>query len=192
MSGPIYTRDGDEGETSLANGARVSKNSARVAAYGAIDEASSHVGLVRAALEVAVPEEATLDRMLDFVQHRLFNCAGRLAMPDESANERTPDITPEDIATLESFIDSLSAETGEFEHFVLPSGCELAVRLHVARTVVRRAELAILALADVEPVDRDVLAFVNRLSDLLFAMARYANLRFQGGDVFWDPDYVHE
>lgn len=190
MSGKIYTRTGDSGETSLANGDRVVKNSVRVNAYGTIDEANSNVGLIRAELEMAVAEEAALDRMLDFAQHRLFNCSSRLATPAGSETEHTAHVSDSDVARLEGYIDELSARTSELEHFVLPGGCELSSRMHVARTVVRRAERAILDLDAAEEVEPSVLKFVNRLSDLLFAMARFANSVYQGGDVHWDPEYA--
>lgn len=190
MSGKIYTRGGDCGETSLANGQRIAKNGVRVTAYGTVDEANSQIGMIRAALEVAVAEEAELDRMLDLVQHRLFNCSSRLATPAGSETEHTPHVSDADVERLEGFIDSLTARTSELEHFVLPGGCELSSRMHVARTVVRRAERAILDLAAAEDVEPSVLKFVNRLSDLLFAMARFANRVYQGGDVYWDPEYA--
>jgi cob(I)alamin adenosyltransferase len=188
MTGPIYTRRGDAGETSLVGGARVSKYHPRVEAYGTVDEANAAVGLVRASLEVAAPEEAEVDRMLDFVQHRLFNCSSALATPSGAETEHTPHITDADIARLEGYIDELTEATGELEHFVLPGGCEQSARLHVARTVARRAERRIVELADAEPVDDRVRAFLNRLSDLLFALARYANKTYQGGDVYWNPE----
>ncbi len=192
MSGKIYTRAGDSGETSLVGGQRIAKNSVRVTAYGTVDEANSHVGHVRAALEVAAPEEAELDRMLDFVQHRLFNCSSRLATPPGAETDHTPHVVAHDVDRLEGYIDSLTERTSPLEHFVLPGGCELSARMHVARTVVRRAERAILDLAAQEPVDPTVLKFVNRLSDLLFAMARFANRMYQGGDVYWHQDYADE
>lgn len=188
MTGSIYTRGGDHGETSLVGGSRVAKNSVRVEAYGSVDEANAAIGLVRAKLEVAAGDEADLDRVLDFVQHRLFNCSSRLATPPSVITDHTPAVSAEDVAALEDEIDRLSALTGDLTHFVLPGGCEDSARLHVARTVVRRAERRILDLADIEPVDEHVLAFVNRLSDLLFAAARYANKVYQGGDVHWDPE----
>jgi len=192
VSGKIYTRTGDEGTTSLADGARLAKNSPRVNAYGTVDEANSHVGMVRAALEVAAAEEAELDRMLDFVQHRLFNCSSRLATPEGPEADRAPQVTGDDIARLERYIDELTTNLGPLEHFVLPGGCELSARLHIARTVVRRAERAVLDLRETDRVDAEVLAFVNRLSDLLFTMARVANRAYQGGDVYWQQDYAHE
>lgn len=188
MKHPIYTRTGDSGETSIVGGERVAKNGVRVTAYGTIDEANSHIGLARASLQVAVEEEADLDRVLDFVQHRLFNCSSRLATPDELVDGDTPEVSPEDIARLEQAIDDLSGRVSDLDGFVLPGGPELSARLHVARTVVRRAERCVLDMAAEEPVDADVLAFLNRLSDLLFAMARYAAHIYQGGDVYWDPE----
>ncbi len=190
MSGPIYTRRGDAGETSLADGSRVHKNSARVEAYGTVDEANSAIGLARAALSHAVavhPVLAELDWTLTFVQNRLFDCASNLATPADAASDRTPRVTADDTAALERVIDEMTAAMGEIDHFVLPAGCEPAARLHVARTVIRRAERRILDLADAEPVDSDVLAFVNRLSDLLFTAARYVNHTCGAGDVFWEP-----
>ena len=187
MSGPIYTRHGDGGETSLVGGGRVSKHSARVEAYGTIDEANAAIGLARAALQAAAPNEARLDTMLDFTQHRLFNCSSRLATPHTAETPHTATVTSADVTRLESYIDELSATTGILEHFVLPGGSELASRLHVARTVARRAERRIVELDTHDAVDPFVLAFVNRLSDMLFAAARYANGIRPGGDVLWDP-----
>jgi cob(I)alamin adenosyltransferase len=186
----IYTRTGDKGETSLVGGSRVAKNSSRVEAYGTVDEANSCVGHARAVLEAA-PDDLRLDAMLDFVQHRLFDCSSLLATPADVRAARTggPAIQAEDIARLESWIDELTAAAGEIDHFVLPAGCEEACRLHIARTVVRRAERRVIDLASEAPdeVDPAVRKFINRLSDLLFTMARYANHVYGAGDVFWDP-----
>jgi len=189
MSEPIYTRRGDKGETSLVDGTRVPKNGARVGAYGAIDEASTAIGLARSALEVAASDEARLDVMLDFAQHRLSDCSSILATPLEARSGSTPVVNTEDVTRLESWIDELTDEIGAIDHFVLPGGCEKACRLHLARTVVRRAERCVLDFVAETPedVDTQLLAFMNRLSDLLFAMARYANALYGVGDVFWDP-----
>ena len=186
----IYTRTGDTGETSLVGGLRVAKNSSRVEAYGTVDEANSCVGHARAALEVAAPDELRLDAMLDFVQHRLSDCSSLLATPADVRAARTggPAIQAEDISQLESWIDELTSAAGEIDHFILPAGCEEACRLHIARAVVRRAERRVADLASEAPgeVDPAVLTFINRLSDLLFTMARYANHLYGAGDVFWD------
>ncbi|MDY0088292.1 MAG: cob(I)yrinic acid a,c-diamide adenosyltransferase [Coriobacteriia bacterium] len=186
----IYTRRGDEGETSIVGGMRVPKNGGRVEAYGSVDEANCAIGLARAALEVAAEDDLRLDMMLDFVQHRLFDCSSLLATPAAvRAEEHTgPRIVPADITHVETWIDELTAAVGEIDRFVLPAGCEEACRLHLARTVVRRAERRMHDFLAESPgeVDCDVLAFVNRLSDLLFTMARYANHVYGAGDVFWD------
>lgn len=187
MNGPIYTRHGDEGETSLADGSRVSKNSVRVTAYGTLDEANAAVGLARTTLDVLVEDDRSLDEILDFVQHRLFNCSSNTATPTGSVGATTPRITPEDVAVLERAIDRFMSEA-DLNGFVLPFGCESASRLHVARTVTRRAERALLDLADEDAIDTDVLAFVNRLSDLLFAAAVFANERGGCGNVYWDTE----
>lgn len=186
MTGPIYTRHGDEGETSLADGSRIPKNAARVTAYGTLDEANSAVGLARASLGMLVDDDRELDEVLDFVQHRLFNCSSNTATPTAAIGDTTPVVTPDDVAFLERAIDRFMSVTA-VEGFVLPFGCEAASRLHVARTVVRRAERSLLDLAEEEAVDTDVLAFVNRLSDLLFAAAIFANERGGCGNVYWDP-----
>jgi cob(I)alamin adenosyltransferase len=188
MSGKIYTRRGDAGETSLADGSRVAKHGLRVESYGTVDEANSAVGFVRTKLAVVGSErEAELDMLLDFVQHKLFNCSSRLATPPDKITEKTPSISSADIERLERAIDSMTEQLEPLDHFILPGGCEEACRLHLARTVTRRAERAIGRLAEVEPVDENVLAFVNRLSDVLFTAARYANMVYRSDELLWDP-----
>jgi len=178
---PIYTRRGDHGDTSLADGQRVNKTSPRVEAYGTVDEANSAVGLARCA--VTDPE---LDAVLHFVQQRLFNCSSSLAAPAESRKDTTPIVTADDIAFLETVIDRFMERSGPLTHFVIEGGCEAACRLHVARAVTRRAERRLVALAAEAEVDQQVEAFVNRLSDVLFACARYANQLAGISDELWD------
>jgi cob(I)alamin adenosyltransferase len=181
LSGPIYTRRGDKGDTSLADGTRVPKDSPRVRAYGTIDEANSQVGLA-----LSSTDEPLLCKTLTFVQHRLFNCAGNLATLAEARTGDTPSIDIEDVHVMETTIDRMTEVTGDLDGFTIPGGCETASRLHVACTVVRRAEREVRALARDEQVDALVLAFVNRLSDLLFAAARYANAVAGLDDTRWD------
>lgn len=183
---PIYTSRGDHGDTSLADGQRVSKTSARVEAYGTIDEANCAVGFARAALT-----DRELDAVLSFVQQRLFNCGASLATPVESRSASTPVIEPSDVAFLEAAIDRFMERSGSLKGFVLDAGCDAACRLHVARAVTRRAERRIVALATESEVDAQVAAFVNRLSDLLFASARYANQLAGISDEPWKPDAPH-
>lgn len=179
---PIYTGRGDEGETTLADGSRVSKLSDRVEAYGTIDEAETFVGLARAAVD-----EPYLIEILDFVQQRLMNCAGSLATPAEHVRATTPVITEDDVATLEAAIDRFTELTGELDHFIIPAGDDASARLHVARAVMRRAERRVVALAATERVDPQVLRFVNRASDLLYAAARWWTQVKGSADEQWDP-----
>ena len=177
----IYTRRGDEGNTSLADGARVSKASARVEAYGTVDEANSAVGFARAAVT-----DAALDDVLHFVQQRLFNCSSSMAMPAGHATANTPHIDVADVAFLEHAIDVFQERAGDLNHFVLEAGGEATTRLHVARAIMRRAERRVVALSAEEPVDEQVRAFVNRCSDLLFAAARYAATLEGATEEQWD------
>lgn len=180
MSSSIYTRTGDKGQTSLADGSRVDKIAARVEAYGTVDEANSWVGAAR-----AFSGDPLLDRVLELVQHRLYNCSSNTATPP--GGELAPvAVGDDDVAFLERAIDRLEQRSGPITSFVLPGGGRTAGLLHVARTVCRRAERALWYLAQTEAVDPVVLQFVNRASDLLFAAARYANAVESGGDVAWD------
>ena len=174
---PPYTRRGDTGSTSLGDGTRVRKASPRVEAYGTIDEANSAVGLA-----LAATDDELLTSWLGFLQQRLFNCSSALANPSSS----TASLSPDDIAALERAIDLLDASCEGLRGFILPGGCEVAARLHVARTVVRRAERASDSLAAGEPVEPVVLAFLNRASALLFAAARYANVICGAPEGPWD------
>lgn len=178
----IYTRRGDHGDTSLSDGTRVSKTSARVEAYGTVDEANSAVGFARAAVT-----DTELDEVLHFVQQRLFNCSSSLATPAESRTATTPVIVADDIEYLESVIDRFMDRSGPLTHFVIEGGCEPACRLHLARAVTRRAERRLGTLSTEAEVDEQVEAFVNRLSDVLFACARYANHIAGITDELWDP-----
>ncbi len=182
MGGRIYTRVGDGGETSLADGKRLLKDAPRVSAYGDVDELNGWVGLCRAS-----GATGDLEAMLAFVQHRLFNCSSNLATPPGAGFEPTR-ITDEDVAALERAIDRFQGVAGDITTFVLPGGTQLAAMLHLARTVCRRAERSIVTLARAEAVDEHVLRFINRASDFFFAAARFANASAGDGDVAWDKD----
>ncbi len=182
----IYTRTGDGGTTSLVDGSRASKSSARVEAYGAVDEANCWVGYALAKVH-RQEGDSVLREPLVFLQHRLYNCSSNLAVPPRSALAPT-EIAPGDVEYLEAVIDRLERASGPMTCFVLPGGVELASILHVARTVCRRAERRITALAAADEVDPLVLMFLNRASDLLFAAARHANATLGDGDVPWDKD----
>ena len=174
----LYTKGGDAGQTSLGTGRRVGKDDARVSAYGDVDELNAAVGAV-----VAGCDDPTWDGQMRQVQDRLFVLGAELAAPD--GKPRTPTLTEQDVARLESWIDAATAEVAPLKAFVLPSGCELAARLHLARTICRRAERAVVRLANTEPVGQSAIPFLNRLSDLLFAWARLANHRSGVEDIVW-------
>lgn len=179
----IYTRTGDEGQTSLGDGRRVPKSSGRVEAYGTVDEANSLVGLARAGVT-----DNKLDGVLHFLQQRLFNCSSSLAIPQVPEDDSARHVKQEDIDELERAIDVFTEAAGQLDHFVVPAGSETVARLHVARTVMRRAERRADALAQEAEIDRLVLAFLNRSSDLLFAAARYAATLDGASEEAWDPN----
>ena len=180
---PIYTRTGDTGTTGLFGGGRVPKDDARVAAYGDIDELNAVVGLARATAPVELA-----DPLLEAVQRDLFSLGGHLATPDPAkvakALERAT-LSPERIREFELVMDAADQELGPLKAFVLPGGAPKAAALHVARAVCRRAERSVVQLARTSPVPELFLVYLNRLSDLLFTLARLANHRAGIGDVTW-------
>lgn len=181
----IYTRAGDGGVTRLASGEKVSKASARVEAYGGVDELNAVIGLAR--LETAGDD--VLDPMLGRIQNDLFDLGADLATP--AAKPGAPvalRIVAPQVARLEREIDALNAGLEPLTSFILPGGSPAAARLHLARTVCRRAERAAVAFAEGTEagVHGEALRYLNRLSDLLFVAARHANARGQG-DVLWAP-----
>ena len=176
----IYTKTGDAGQTGLVGGARVLKSDARVAAYGDVDELSSNIGLARSLLD-----DPDLDAALAQVQRDLVPAGAELATP-YGARGRSATVEPAAIERLEGTIDLWQAELPKLDRFILPAGTRGAAALHVARAVCRRAERSAVALADAEEVGAEALAYLNRLSDLLFILARAANAG-AGGDVLWEP-----
>jgi cob(I)alamin adenosyltransferase len=168
----IYTRRGDKGDTGLTDGSRVSKDDARVAAYGEVDELSAVLGVAR-----AQAAGSDLDRLLSDVQRDLFAIGAQLADPKAtlSARRAKAAVKPEHVERLERAIDAREATLPPLEAFILPGGSPVGALLHLARTVCRRAERAVVGLSRVHPVDPVVLAYVNRLSDLLFVLARHEN-----------------
>ena len=165
----IYTKTGDRGETSLMGGNRVPKDSLRIAAYGTVDELNAHLGLIRSGR----PGEL-LDALLGMLQDRLFVLGADLASPRQKEGS-VPRIGAADIAKLEKAIDELDAKLEPLASFILPGGTVPASQIHIARTVCRRAERAVVKLAREERIGEEPVVFLNRLSDLLFVMARSAN-----------------
>ena len=170
----IYTRTGDDGSTGLGDGARVGKDSLRVAAYGTVDEANSTIGLLLAA---DVPDD--IRALLTTVQHQLFDLGGELCIPGHAAIEDA------DIERLEQQLDHYNDDLPPLKDFILPGGGEAAARCHIARTVVRRAERESVALARVETVRPQAVRYLNRLSDLLFVLARVLARASGHGEVLW-------
>ena len=178
----VYTRTGDDGTTGLGGGQRVAKDAPRIEAYGTVDELSSALGSALAAGLVA-PLPTALTR----IQNELFNLGSDLCILEEDKTSRpVPVIEPRHVDALEELMDELSAELPPLENFVLPGGSPGAAQLHVARTVCRRAERLAVTLARHEVVGPHVVRYLNRLSDLLFVMARWENRRRGLPDVLWD------
>lgn len=177
----IYTRTGDEGHTGLFGGARVSKASLRVEAYGEIDELNSALGVARAS---GLGERLSAE--LETIQNELFCVGAELAtMPEKLDKLTLPKIAPASTERLERFIDTLDEGLAPLQNFVLPGGSIGAAQLHVARTIARRAERRIVELAAGETVRDELVKYVNRLSDALFTMAREANREAGVADVPW-------
>ncbi len=175
----IYTRTGDEGTTALFGGGRVPKTHPRIAAYGTVDETNSFIGLARS-LSTGHPEFDRLDELLAAVQEDLFVLGADLATPGD-ARPSAPRVTMDDVERLEGSIDELEAELPPLKQFILPGGTRTASALHVARTACRRAERLVLAAGESEKLSRAASVYLNRLSDFLFVLARWAN-RAEGGD----------
>ncbi len=189
----IYTKTGDAGTTALGTGERVSKTSARITAYGTVDETNAAVGMARVHLAPAIPQSAELaavDAMLARIQNDLFDLGADLCVPDRG--EKLPyeplRVADTQVTRLEAEIDAMNAALAPLRSFVLPAGAPAAAALHVARTVSRRAERLIVELSQLEgePVSAAAMKYINRLSDHLFVASRYVN-HHGPGDVLWVP-----
>ena len=166
----IYTTTGDRGETSLYGGRRVPKDSLRIESYGTVDELNSALGMARAEKPMH-----NLDGILSRIQNRLFVLGADLATPEDKKGANIERIRDEDISDLERAIDALDSQLKPLSSFILPGGSRVAAQLHFARTICRRAERLVVKLSREEKIDPTCAVFLNRLSDLLFVLARYAN-----------------
>ncbi len=184
----LYTRRGDDGQTTLFDGTPVGKDDQRVAVFGTIDELNAHLGVAISAIAPRATEETwkLLHDRLVHIQHELFTLGAELATPPASRNpQKTPPTTAQQVARLETSIDQACSGLPPLEEFVLPGGDQVASQLHVGRTVCRRAERQVVALTAEAPDNPQILAYLNRLSDLLFAWARLANHTAGTGDQPW-------
>lgn len=182
----IYTRTGDDGQTGLFGGKRVSKDDARIEAYGTIDELNSVIGLVL--LEAYNPD---ICELLKKIQHQLFDIGSDLAAPMEKESSRMGiiEIKERDVTELENAIDYFDAQLEPLKNFILPRGSGGSVHLHMARTVCRRAERRVITLKRTAVINQNIAVFLNRLSDLLFVLARFENKYVNISDTIWRKDF---
>jgi cob(I)alamin adenosyltransferase len=187
----IYTRTGDQGQTGLAGGQRVPKDSLRIEAYGTVDELNAFVGLSSVTCGEAVDSHlrlAILATILRRVQHELFNLGSILATLPQDVHPKQARVTDAEIAQLEREMDAMNEDLTPLRSFVLPGGTRLNAELHAARTVCRRAERVVVALARTEEVPPEAVRYLNRLSDALFVFSRWANHVLGAPEVLWEPN----
>lgn len=187
----IYTRTGDQGQTHLAGGQRISKHDTRIDCYGTVDELNAFVGLARARLQqLAISRERLrpLSGILKRVQHELFNLGSILATLPEDVHPKQPRITETEIQQLEREIDEANEELQPLRSFVLPGASRMDAELHVCRTVCRRAERLLVGLAAEQTVPAEALRYINRLSDALFVWSRWVNHALGIPETLWEPN----
>ena len=177
----IYTKAGDDGSTGLIGGGRVPKSDPRLECIGAVDELNAAIGW-------AAVGASELVNKLRAVQNELFVIGSQLACPDERPPAHLPALEESSIGRLEMEIDAVSAELEPLRNFILPGGSEASARLHLARAICRRAERVVVTFAQDRPVSASTLTYLNRLSDWLFAHARWANHRARINDIVWEKD----
>ncbi len=189
----VYTRGGDAGETSLAGGQRIAKDTVRIESYGTVDELNSVVGLARNANRKAPPgalaasDRVRIERLLEKIQNDLFHLGSDLATLPGDRHPKQPLIERRHVTSLERAIDSLNEGLPELTSFILPGGGEVAALLHQARTVCRRAERVVTSLARHEPIGETNPIYLNRLSDLFFVLSRFASRAYREPETLWDP-----
>lgn len=189
----IYTKAGDTGETRLVGGQRIPKDDARIACYGTVDELSAFLGVARVTAQELSPETASLKPFvttLKRVQHELFNLGSILATLPEDVHPKQPRVRNEDVEQLEREIDQANKNLPPLRSFVLPGSTRLEAELHICRTVCRRAERLLTALARTTAIPPETLRYLNRLSDALFVWSRWVNLKLNAPETLWDPNAV--
>jgi cob(I)alamin adenosyltransferase len=180
MSFKIYTKTGDKGETSLLGGTRLPKHHIRIEAYGTVDELNSHIGLLR-----DVVEDQATSVLLISIQDRLFTLGSHLAADPVKNKMQLPQLFEEDITALEKAIDVISEQVPEMKSFILPGGHVYVSYCHIARCVCRRAERAVLRLAEIEKTDNIYPKYLNRLSDYLFMLSRLLSMHLKAAETPW-------
>lgn len=179
----IYTKTGDKGDTGLIDGSRISKSDLRIIAYGVVDEANSHIGLIISNIE----KNSIFDdvkKILLNVQQDLFVLGAELANPNTLKDDNML-VKTEMISTIEKYIDKFESELAPLSNFILPGGSIESSLLHICRTVVRRAEISAVALAKEQKINQEILTYLNRISDLFFVLARVTNKRQKHNDIPW-------
>ncbi|HSF08953.1 MAG TPA: cob(I)yrinic acid a,c-diamide adenosyltransferase [Nitrospirales bacterium] len=187
----VYTRTGDGGKTRLAGGQEVWKDSVRVEAYGTVDELNSMLGLARVSngqTETNAEVSERMGNILRWTQNKLFDLGGILATAPGESFPNMPTVTPEDVAHLEHLIDECQKDLAPLKEFILPGGGQLAALLHVARTICRRAERLCVTLSKEESIDKELIIFLNRLSDALFVFARWVTKKQGEAEFLWERE----
>src|SRR5579872_4502583 len=187
----VYTRTGDAGETGLAGGQRIAKDSTRIEAYGTVDELNSFLGAVRATIEDIAPAQPRLLELAAIllrVQHELFNLGSILATLPEDVHPKQARVTEAEVLQLEKEMDQMNEELPPLRSFVLPGGSRLNAELHICRTVCRRAERVCVTLAREEQVDGTIVRYLNRLSDALFVWSRWVSHTLGVREILWEPN----
>ena len=187
----IYTKRGDTGETSLAGGQRVSKDSARIDAYGTVDELNAFTGLAVVSCQELVAHDPRIGLLLVIlrrVQHELFNLGSILATLPEDVHPKQARVTAAEVLQLEREIDAMNEELPSLRSFVLPGGTRINAELHVTRTICRRAERLLIALSRTEQVPPEAIQYLNRLSDAMFVWSRWVNHVLGAPEILWEPN----
>jgi len=182
---PIYTRTGDKGKTSLFNGQRVSKADLRVEAYGTVDELNSAIGVAIAEISNIKYQISNISKALIEIQSDLFSIGSVLANPENGKWKMENGKLEKSVKEFENAIDNMTEKMPALSNFILPGGGPSGSILHLARTVARRAERKVVTLSEKEKIDRDIIMYLNRLSDLLFTMARFVNHKEKQKEIIW-------
>ena len=185
----VYTKTGDKGETSLFGGKRVLKYSLRVEAYGTVDELNSAIGVAISQIKSSKKEIKNVKKELIKFQHDLFDIGASLANPNPKYPKETSEFLQKRVSEFEKLIDKMAEEIPDFQCFILPGVGKVGSELHLCRTIARRAERRVIELAAEETINRDIIIYLNRLSDLLFTLARFVNFKEKKKEVIWQEQF---